>query len=787
MSCTHFIVVSGKPSTDDLARGIVEDCLPSTGALSSYGTVDSEGGYEYHLDVESHNFDSLREGIKNHVAQFISTISVSSATDGLNLFFLDNPYGENDYDQSVFLDLLKIKNDPRFGFDNLSVWHIVLAYDMERPDDVNKISEDDVLSHVLKSFKGSDNTYVCYIGTQNMAGGATFKSAEHHKFHLQRMLADFMLLASDPKTSLQLQQAATPSNISSKIFSFGHSEYMYHAPEVKELCRMYMKDALLNIRLTAEDKSNTQDPFDTRNNPLGLKVRAQRLKSEYGTPEYSLPIGNPDNINIKIDKIIASSFSSYVGDDGWLGPTLFSRQDVHEASVAYDKARSKGTQEFQDEARNKFNSIKNCYENTIERLNSIDFAQFLKSEIGKADENTVTLTQSRQRLEIEQSERGFFRKIVEFFSGENNRRKNKLNSIDNEISYWKEKRETALKAKDARAELFALLKKKQQYSNLLSDVREIENVKAQNQLNIDKYRLVSYDDTQNLVNIDKLHAHFSKAKNIVQKNILELYGNETRKNIRSLEACFDNYANDVMGQYDHVNWKNPFDFIDFEIEDAYNRMGKKSQPYVHLSGPIGETASKVNTQIFVSAKKEQYARVGVDSLANGYQAMLSDTMEDKVCMIKVAALKDEYVRTLLGETGETVLECEVITGDGRDTKFIDSRQLLLPTFDTDLFNPTLLDSIPPRQSQLGVGFRLIREIKFSEAKEFFAKTAHDTKMAQVCTFLIKSRRLIDTIANGATGDMTDEDKNKIRLICEVFARLGTEYDPLNIVIERHIN
>lgn len=787
MSHTHFIVVSGKPSTDDLARVIVDDCTPSTGVLSSYGLLTHEGGgYEFHIGREKAQYESLQEGLKNHVAKFISAASISRDTAELNLFFLDNPYGENDYDQSAFLDLLKIKNDTRRGFDNLSVWHIVLAYDTKISDNVAATSEDDVLSHVFKSFRGSDGTYTCYIGTQNMTGGATFQNAEHHGFHLPRMLADFMLLASDPKTRAAVQQAAVPTKVGSKIFSFGHSEYMYYADEVKKLGRMYLDDALLNLRLTGVDNSDIQDPFDTNNNPLGLKKRAQELKSKYWTPNsYSLPIDNPENINVEIDNIIAESFGCYIGDEGYLGKTLVTRNDVHKASLKNDAANI--SQERKEEAENYFNHTKDCYESILKKITSTDFAEILKSEISKAENISASLAQERQQLEDEKNGRGLWRKLVEFFTGEGKRRQIKINSLDEEIDKKTQETERAEKARAAREQILALNRKKQQYADLQQEVANLENEKSENADNIKKFELRSYDDTKNLVNIDKLRSHFGCLKETNEKSILDLYEKTAQKKcLNSLRICFENYSSSVIRQYDHVNWDRPFDFIDFNIEDAYKIMGSKSLPYVHVSGAVGSMAYSANTQIFVSAKKEPYARIGVSSLSGNYQAMLSDTMEDKVCMLNVVSLPDEFVKVLLGETDEEVLEAEVISDDMCSTKVLGNKLLLPPTYGVN-DQEDILGKIPPRRTQLGVGFRLIREIKFSEAKEFFAKTAHDSNMSEVCSFLIRKRRMIDTKANGAKGDMSDEEKREIPYICEVFARLGVEYDPLNIVIERYMH
>ncbi len=788
MSQTHFLIVSGKPSTDDLARVIVEDCLPSAGVLSSYGNILSDGGgYEYRIGGKFSHFDQLQDGFKNHLAQFIRAASISDATARLNLFFLDNPYGENDYDQSTFLDLLKIKDDSRHGFDNLIVWHIVLAYDTARPANVVTTSEDDVMNFVFKSQKGSEGLFTCYVGTQNMTGGATFMDLEHHDFHLPRMLADFMLLASDPSTRDKLQQATAPSNVRSGIFSIGHSEYMYYPPEVKQLGRIYLEDALLTLRLFGNDETEPTDPFDTSTNPIGLSVRTQSLKGKYGTPNYSTPIECPENVNIEIDNIIAEAFGCYIGEEAPLANILYTRKDVHEASVAYDVAKIKGTQTRIDETTEKFNRIRRGYERMLETAASEDFAQILKSEIRESEETIASLTQDRRRLEDEKNGRGLWTKICEFFSGENKRRKIRIKSIEEETKVWDRKRENAEKAAQARERLHVLFEAKKRYADLRDEVEKLKEKRLQNAASINSFRLKSYDDTKNLVDISKLRDYFSEQKTTYEKSILEIYKNESpKKGLKCLNTCFESYAYEIGRRYDHVNWDSPFEFLNIEIESSYKNMWSKSLPYVHVSGTVGSAAFYSNTQTFISAQKEQYAQTGVKSLPDNYQTLLSETMEDKICMFKIVSLSDEYVKVLLGENKENALEGEVVSAPQHVSKSIGVIPQLPPANGVNSFGSAIKEKIPPRSSQMGVGFRLIREVRFSEAKEFFAKTCHDSDMAAVCTFLIRGRRLIDAIDNGANGEMSEEAKEKVHIIDEVFTLLGIKYVPLKNVVEKYL-
>ena len=165
MSRTQFIVVSGKRETDDIARKIVEECVPRTpaaGIMASYGRILGNGeGYAFDIcGANTEEDEDLERGMANHIAQFMSTAGVSAATANVNLFFLDNPYGENDFDQSSFKRLIALRNDPKIGFGALTVWHVVLGYDTARPDDVTTMTADEALAHILDG-QGTPTHTVC--------------------------------------------------------------------------------------------------------------------------------------------------------------------------------------------------------------------------------------------------------------------------------------------------------------------------------------------------------------------------------------------------------------------------------------------------------------------------------------------------------------------------------------------------------------------------------------------------------------------------------------------------
>ena len=102
---------------------------------------------------------------------------------------------------------------------------------------------------------------------------------------------------------------------------------------------------------------------------------------------------------------------------------------------------------------------------------------------------------------------------------------------------------------------------------------------------------------------------------------------------------------------------------------------------------------------------------------------------------------------------------------------------------------TLKDTpeIATSQTQmLGNGYRLLRDVKFGEAKRYFATVEKNSYMADICTALINSKKLIDEIAKGAEGEMTEEQKRTISKIVALFSEYGISYAPLRHVADTYL-
>lgn len=787
MSRTQFIVVSGKRETDDIARKIVEEYVPRTpaaGVMASYGRILGNGeGYAFDIrGANTEEDEDLERGMANHIAQFMSTAGVSAATANVNLFFLDNPYGENDFDQSSFKRLIALRNDPKIGFGALTVWHVVLGYDTARPDDVTTMTADEALAHILD---GQDTpTHTLYVGTRNIRGGASFSDEEHHAFHLPRMLADFMLLASDPATSGIVVSAALPSIVGTSVFSIGQSECMYYAPDVERMQSLAMERALMNVRLESETPMASDDPLDISANPTGLRRRMESLAPKYKRPDYSTQASG-DNITAKVDAVIKERITPLMGGDCPLGDAPLTFDTVQKACEAAEKAKRNESQRRQTETKETFETMKRTYGKLVRDAKSDDFCQWVKAEREKAEAMKKKCDADVAALMAEKEGRGLIKRIIEWIFGTSSKRNTKTRSLQEQSENLTKKIAECDAALKASEEILVLTEKGEKYSMLEAEVARLESERRRIDAELVSCDLTSFRDTFNIVDRDKAIAHFTgkaaEYMRAIETEYARLLG--TGKNM--LGTAYENVKQQEAGAYATVDWAKPFDFISVPNMGAlYCQMEAQSLPYVNVNEKAMGFFSK--RQIMIFANSSAYAQPNLPEMNSVYQALQTFALTDKICAIQIVALNGEYVKSLTGQDAEAEKpEVEEVAetyikqiGDNKDE-----------TSEKQNIDDTLKDTpeISTSQTQmLGNGYRLLRDVKFGEAKRYFATVEKNSYMADICTALINSKKLIDEIAKGAEGEMTEEQKRTISKIVALFSEYGISYAPLRHVADTYL-
>ena len=783
MSHTHFLIVSGKPATDILAKNIVEKCIPnSSNILASYGMINSDGdGYSYIIrDEDAVTYDDLGVGLTNHIAQFKAKARISNQTSELNLFFLDNPYGANDFDQTAFLKLMEGRENNSRAFNNVVIWRVVLGYDTSRPNNVCLTSKEEALKANLATSRKSDHVHTLYVDTCNLMGGTVFSNAEHHDFHLPRMLADFMLLASDASSAATIVNVAIPSNIDSNIFAIGHSECMYHAEDVQDLLRLNLNIALITLQLDDKDKDTATPPNDDDKLnyivfPLGLRNRLKELRTKYAIQHNAI---TDDNISNEIDELIANYFARYFGDNCILGRETFSYKDVINAENNLRSANVEGSEENKRNATDHLNKVRETYNSTLEKISSQDFSKSLKKDAERAKRDSANWSERINSLNAKHADRGFMRRIGEHFSGSAKRRIRIISELEEKVNCQNIALTEIKQASKAKARICELLKLRERYYKLANKVSDLEKDLQRNVDNTKRFTLTQYDDTHNIVNLSTACTFFNEKLDDYRKCILDKY-----KEVHDINKAFEAVVASKISEYEHVNWRHPFEFIDVpNIGNLYGELFQTSLPNIYISSKTERSFERV--RYFVFANSEQYVFQEAAEVSDHYHAYKSDALKDKICALQVVPLSKAFISAIIGEDAPLPPAIESPASSTRPAQCV-----LLPLI-TDTVWRHIKDHIPPLESQIGKGYKLIHEMKFAEAKRYFATIDKDAAMAKVCTILIKSKGLIDKINNaissGMQGEMNDTQKEQISEIEELFISFGLSYAPLNSVVNQYL-
>ncbi len=759
MPTTYFIIVSGKPQTDAIARTIINECVPhSCDVLTSAGYIGNEdGGYYFDLNGYTRHFDSLEDGFCNHISQFISSARLSAQTSHVNLFFLDNPYGEKDLDLSAFVKLIDTVKNPTHGFEVVDIWHVVLGYDTLEPQNVVAHPADEVMQNIFTINKQS-NVSTLYIGSQYLNGGANFTSTEHHDFHLPRMLADFMLVASDPQSAEGIVTAATPAYSISKAFSIGHAECMYLASDVQKLLGLYLEEALVKLQLNGTQLSDTF--------PEGKRVQRNKLGKHFSSPDnYSQPV-EEDNYIARIDKLITTDFSPYEGKESFLGENICTYNEVHRAWCDYKMACNDKTNRKQVEKRKIFEDKRDAYNSIREKINHSDFYKFLSSSLADLKEGRRKKESEKREQEEENDSRSFFRRIIEFFTGAFAQRKSKMAKLSRQLEDFDRKIkgcETAISAHDLVCNYETCHNK---FAQLTSDVADLEERLITIQKDIRNFRLTEFSDAIPLTSIELLRSYFGKKCEEYQKEIVEEYNIAIEKWGGNLDSAFKRIVAREQEKYDTVDWSNPFEFINVDnIGQTYKRLQEKSLPCIHAANSDGDKIfSKIET--FVYANHEGFTQLNVSEMSVSYSTQRSMCVKDKICMLQIVSLNGKYVDNLIGKTlpeeAETVCDYNNVIFD--DSDMIDISE--------NKSRPSLND-----------GQKLIQSLNFVAARMYF-KYKGDFKMVKQCNDLIRGKKLIDEVTQSSIDTLKEESRDKIFSIYRLFLKFGISYNPLISIIKK---
>lgn len=630
---SNFIIISAKPSLDGIARGIArcgELLPPSGGSVNvSVGNVTPCGGYRFDIDGAYTDYSSVEDGIANQLSQFKRHLG-ETGVKTLNVFLLDNPYGDDDLDALVFETLMKVKSHDVHGF-NVEVTRIVFAYDICEPANVKAITSNGALQRVLASLDRRE-CYTLMFGNMALADSALFASQEHHDFHVPRALFDFMVLISCSRTGAELSDARNKSADITQVFSIGHAEYAYLAADIHRLIDLCVEYAMLDLKINGESDSKSLSFEDA---PIGLRCRVDDLAVRY--KRTSITQEPPaESIYAEIKRHV-DAVEPYVSDPSLVKALRdrIRKGDADEVERAYEMVVS--------DARQKVSEINK---------------EVADSKAAKAEEV--------DRLELEHISRGIFRRLWESITGAGRRRQHLIDSAKKRLKELEEKIVTAdlaMKAISPSGRLRAIFEEIAEYEALVAHLESTYAEFSKVNEAIERFRIEEFSNSFRLYKRDDIVAYFRNGRKYRERLANAAKG----KNAKELASLASTMRGQEKRLYDHVPWndeelRKEFPFLSFSpakelMGEWYRKLMASSQPAIHCKG-----ADMPVLHRFLFSPHDGYVsgKSGDDLLPSAiddFSAMRSSVIDDKLCAIQIAPLTKSYIEKFVGLD---VQECEVM-------------------------------------------------------------------------------------------------------------------------------
>lgn len=301
-----FIVISADNRLHYLVDGI-EKCRPLNPSvvtdISTGKILKSDNGsytYEYKIHGEGSNNNevrSLSDLLSNQLAAFRLAHSIPKEQ-LVNIFFLENPLTEGDYDElKLWIEEFDKVYDNGKGSDTaFCLFRIIFSYCHESPTDVCSQIDCQVLQSIIEQHRNNKSdcekfpSYIFYVDNQKSDAAATCLSKEDHDLKMPRFLLDFMMLISNPQDSYSVLAAINGTTSNIKCFSVGYGESMYYFPDVVEYYTHADRRDLYYKYLNDEDETGedrSKKAMDVEKRPFGLKKRLIRLKKIYGDVPFN--------------------------------------------------------------------------------------------------------------------------------------------------------------------------------------------------------------------------------------------------------------------------------------------------------------------------------------------------------------------------------------------------------------------------------------------------------------------------------------------------------------------
>lgn len=622
---SKFIVISSCERLGGIVDGI-EKCRPLNAAVGlqmATGKVDAEGEgvykYEYTVKAGSKQAtesDTLDNLLANQLAQFRLVCGVGQK-ETVNVFLLESHMAEDDITEMFLAAFDKVYDGGKGRDTAFRLFRVVVAYDTEHPDDVNRRTPPETLSQILRLPTPAYEQYVMLLDSQRSDNAAISSGSEEHSLKLPRMLTDFMMLVSDSKTVGQVMGAIAPATCLTRCFSIGYGESMYYYPDVQRYYEAADRRDLLRHLLEATDTAKGVEPseaMDVERQPVGLHERLRRLRGVYEDVPYTKkPTDHPQSADSRIDKALGELRQLVESH----GQTFTDRMDVWR--TADDKRK---------EAADR-------YEALLDTVLTPEFAEHVKTS-DEAD----TAAQQTQTAELA-SRPG--------------------------CSWWPFSKSTPVPAPASAQPLppvdhlpqidtiRQLREEKRQYRDFERQVKEIETEMKEKEAGCKAFSLTEHDNHYfPLIDLAKLRE--TQASDFKQRldATMEQWQKQPQPTLATLTDVCRKSTEDCVRQYRYIDWQKPFPFVHTlspqgNMPSIVNELDSRAAPWACYTLTPEKKEAKVTRILFSDRPTiaDDFKTMKPD-LASGDSLMPCHTLHtaSKLCLMQLLPIDDEVMDSL---------------------------------------------------------------------------------------------------------------------------------------------
>lgn len=689
-----FIVISVKESLNWIVDGI-KDCRPHNTDVTTYmscGKIIKKNRDEYMYEYAAYSKhaesgitdaaitnagqDIPRNIFKNQIAQFLRI----SENDGspINIFILDNPVTEDDFNQS---DWLMREIQSVYLSHSITAFQLVkvlFSYHIDRPADVSRQVSKDILKKLFADFNQNSAdgplTRILYIDNQDCNGAAMCLNKQSHDIMLPRMLSDLMMLMSNKNDTYNTTAAiSSPTN----IFAVGYSECMYYHDDVFKYYRLANERDLKEYML--EDKNDIVS-LDFEKEPYGIEDRQRRLALKYEPVPFDKDISSyQDSIDKEIDDILCSFKEDIIE---------IKNKALKEASEKDKKATEKVRMDFLKSVTSDENETSSAIvlpEEQLQNTNNMKGCNFLFRLFHRQrhpdSSSTARLVDPRVAHIIVTEETQKMQSLYPDFINREHIYKQYIVDGDHEdlnknisdyevlVKFVQSKRfkvflEEKYNDSPSSSRLWDAIMTKLESIRIMQEERKayemlkirINEIRMElDRINDDikNFRLTTHcTSVDNLIDLDKMREFHSKGKESRVKKIVGSWrklGEDSRTVASLLEVLAEQTKWDLYDFY-YIKWDNQFEFIkQINLTDVCRRLISKSQPFVNFYTLEPTASNDISYHIYTDnadwSKAIENGEVDLKN-KNKVSSILSSHICSKICMFQFMQLSHELIEGL---------------------------------------------------------------------------------------------------------------------------------------------